>query len=82
VLEIQRQQFRAWANREAAYGAMLKTAEGVKYLNADAELQQANSAFQTKEQELQQRLNCPNCRLTGDDLAFAPQVLPRITVPR
>lgn len=70
VLELQRSQNRLWAQREAAHAEMLQTEAGVRFLQADIELQKANFAFGAKQDELRKRLGCAECRLVGDELLF------------
>lgn len=68
LLEIQRQQFRSHAIREEARAAMYSSAEGLRFLSADAALQQANAAFVAKQQELRSKHNCLGCDIRGDEL--------------
>lgn len=72
IVQIERAQYRALAAREAAYAKMLKSVDGVAYLNADLELQGANLQMDAKIKDLQKRLQCFGCDLIGDTAMRKP----------
>ncbi len=78
VLQVMVWQYRALADREQAQKEMLATPAGLRYLEAQKRLDEANRAIELHRVRLAKQLHCDPCRIDETGTHMVPVDVPTI----